>query len=150
MRSKIAPDLEARPATIVIEKHMKSDAHKIFKAWTVDFDLWFAEPKELIMSAEIDKPFFFYNRRDWGRHAHYGRFLEIEQDRLVEMTWLTGNGGTFGAETVIRIELLSQAEGTLLRLVHSGFEDELAAKAHQDNWPIALNELDLKLATSPK
>jgi len=83
------------------------------------FDSWFAQPGELLMTPEIDKPFFFYNRKDWGRHPHYGRFLELKKDELVEMAWVTGEGGTEGAETVIRVELSAREEGTLLRLTHS-------------------------------
>ena len=63
------------------------------------------------------------------------------------MTWLTGKGGTYGAETVIRIELIPQDQGTMFRMTHSGFDDEQAAKGHKDNWPLALDELDQKLTT---
>ena len=147
MKSDMVPDLRERPHHISVEKHMNAGAADLYNAWTERFDLWFAQPGELIMTPEIDKPFFFYNRHDWGRHAHYGRFLELEQDRLIEMTWLTGRPGTIGAETVIRIELIPQDEGTLLRMTHSGFDDEEAAKGHKDNWPLALDELDQILAT---
>jgi hypothetical protein len=71
----------------------------------------------------------------------------LENSKLIEMTWLTGKGGTFGAETIIHIELVPQDEGTFFRMTHSGFEDEAAAKAHQDNWPLALEELDRKLVS---
>lgn len=124
---------------------MKANAADLYKAWTEDFDLWFAQPGELIMVPEIDKPFFFYNRHDWGRHAHYGRFIKLEKNRHIEMTWLTGDGGTFGAETVITIELIPQDQDTIMHMTHSGFNDEKAAKAHKENWPIALDELDQKL-----
>lgn len=146
MESEMTPDLNERPDRVALEKHMNASAADIYKAWTADFDLWFAQPGELVMAPEIDKPFFFYNRHDWGRHAHYGRFLELVPDRLIEMTWVTGKDGTFGAETVIRIELIPQDKGTILRMTHSGFDDENAAKAHEDNWPLALDELDNKLS----
>lgn len=148
MKSAMMPDLKERPDRVTIERHMKAGAADLYKAWTEKFDLWFAQPGELIMAPEIDKPFFFYNRHDWGRHAHYGRFLELEQDRLIEMTWLTGTEGTGGAETVIRIELVSRDRGTLFRMTHAGFADENAAKAHEENWPLALDELDRKLTTA--
>ncbi len=145
MKSELTPILTGRPGRLTFEKHMKASAAAIYRAWTEKFDLWFAQPGEVIMTPEIDKPFFFYNRHDWGRHAHYGRFLELEQDRLIEMTWLTGKGGTFGAETVIRIKLVPQDQGTLFHMTQVGFDDEKAAKAHADNWPLALDELDQKL-----
>ena len=147
MGKSFIPDLSSRSNSMTLELRMKADAASIYNAWTRDFDLWFAETGELIMTPEVNRPFFFYNRHDWGRHAHYGRFIKLEKNKLIEMTWLTGKDGTFGAETVIRIELVPQDEGTVLRMTHSGFENEAAAKAHKDNWPLALEELDKKLAS---
>lgn len=146
MAERFLPDLSSRPHSISFERHMHADAASIFNAWTRDFDLWFAEPGELIMQPQENTAYFFYNRHDWGRHGHYGRFIKLEQDRLIEMTWLTGKGGTFGAETVIRIELTPQDDGgTQFQMTHSGFEDEAAAKGHADNWPLALDELEQRL-----
>ena len=104
MRSKCEPDNSARPLTMTVERLMKADASDIYQAWTQKFDSWFAQPGELLMTPEVDKPFFFYNRKDWGRHPHYGRFLELKKDELVEMAWVTGEGGTGGAETVILLQ----------------------------------------------
>ncbi len=147
MEKSFIPDLSSRPHSMALELQMKADAASIYNAWTRDFDLWFAEPGELIMTPEVNRPFFFYNRHEWGRHGHYGRFVNLEKDKFIEMTWLTGKGGTFGAETVIKIKLVSNDEGTMLSMTHSGFEDEAAAKAHKDNWPLALEELDQKLTS---
>jgi uncharacterized protein YndB with AHSA1/START domain len=142
MRSKFEPDNSARPLSMTVERLMKAGARDLYQAWTQKFDAWFAQPGELFMTPEVDTPFFFYNRHDWGRHPHYGRFLELKQDELVEMAWVTGQGGTEGAETVIRVELLTQEEGTLLRLTHSGFCNEGSRVGHADNWPEALEVLD--------
>jgi uncharacterized protein YndB with AHSA1/START domain len=104
--------------------------------------MWFAQPGETMMHPEIDRPFFFYNRHDWGRHAHYGRFLELVPDKLVVMTWVTGKDATFGAETVVRVELTPVKEGTLVRLTHSGFDDAQACKGHEEQWPSGLETLE--------
>ena len=65
---------------------------------------------------------------------------------MVELAWVTGEGGTEGAETVIRVELSPREEGTLLRLTHSGFYNEASRDGHAENWPLALEELDNALA----
>ena len=101
------------------------------------------------MVPEVGRPYFFYNRNEWGRHPHYGRFLELTEDKLVEMTWMTGNGtdvGTEGAETVLRIELVAKGEATEVRLRHSGFVSERSRDAHQENWPLALEILEKALS----
>lgn len=61
------------------------------------------------------------------------------------MTWITGNGtdeGTQGAETILRIDLTPNGEGTNLRLIHSGFPSEKSHAGHKENWPLALEILD--------
>ena len=142
MRSKCQPDNSARPLTMTVERLMKAGASDIYQAWTQKFDTWFTQPGELFMTPEVDKPFFFYTRKDWGRHPHYGRFLELKQDELVELAWVTGEPGTGGAETVIRVELSAREEGTHLRLTHSGFYDEKSRDGHAENWPEGLEVLD--------
>ena len=146
MPEPFVPDLSSRPFSMTLERPMKAAASIIYDAWTQSFDKWFAQPGELIMKPEEGSLFFFYNRHDWGRHAHYGRFLELAKNERVKMTWLTGAPGTYGDETVIEVELNPQNDGTLLRLTHSGFSTEEACKGHEDNWPAALETLDEALS----
>ena len=97
------------------------------------------------MVPEPGRPYFFYNRDEWGRHPHYGRFLEVVTDELVEMTWMTGNGtaeGTEGAETILRVELVPEGDGTRVRLTHTGFVSDKSREGHAENWPLALKILE--------
>lgn len=142
MPEPFAPDLSSRPHSMTVERQMNARAEHLYEAWTRRFDAWFAQPGELHMTPEVGSLFFFYNRHDWGRHAHYGRFLELVANERVRMTWLTGAPGTYGDETVIEVELRPNDAGTLLRLTHSGFSTAEACKGHADNWPAALETLD--------
>jgi uncharacterized protein YndB with AHSA1/START domain len=71
------------------------------------------------MTAKVNALFFWQTDFEGQRHPHYGRFLRLEPDRLVELTWITGTGGTNGAETVVTIELTPRDSGTQLKLTHA-------------------------------
>lgn len=130
------------------EGFVNADPEQVYEAWTSKFDLWFAQPGATLMTPEVDRPYFFYNRDDWGRHPHYGRFLELHENKVVEMTWITGNGeavGTEGAETVVRLEVESRDGGTHVTFTHSGFANERSRNGHAENWPLAFEELEKAL-----
>lgn len=152
----IIPDLSKRPFHLTVERKMDCSPSVIFEAWTKKIDHWFAAPGSAIMKGEVNTAFFFetvYKLEESGiaqRHPHYGRFLRLEQDRLIEITWLTGEGGTRGAETVVTAELEPNGTGTLLRLSHAGFPDEESKRQHEEAWPFVLEQLDEKMGKANK
>lgn len=142
------PDLSPRPFGFKVERIMVSSPDVLFEAWTEKFDEWFAAPGTLIMKAEVNSVFFFETvfktEEDLveQRHPHYGRFLRLIPDRLIEFTWITGAGGTEGAETVVTIELEPRGNGTLLSLTHKGFPNEKSKSRHDSAWEMILEHLD--------
>lgn len=148
-KSQCPPDHSSRPLQMTWEGLVRASPERVYEAWTSNFDLWFAQPGATFMTPEVDRPFFFYNKDEWGRHPHYGRFLELKPHELIEMTWITGDGdavGTEGAETVIRLELAPADGGTRVRFTHSGFVNERSRDGHNENWPLAFQELEKALA----
>ena len=139
------PDISDRPHELVVERKMQASPRAVYRAWTEDFDSWFASPGQIRMRPATGEPFYFETSDEGGRHPHYGRFVELVPDRLVELTWMTGDPGTQGAETVVRVELEPSDTGTRLRLTHTGFYDKAGVRQHEP-WSDILSHLDDTLA----
>ena len=140
------PDLSSRPLGVKIEKLIGLPIGKLYKAWTSQLDLWFASPGSLLAKIEPNTPFYFETSHQGIRHPHYGRYLQIEEPELVQFTWVTGEGGTEGAETVLTIALSRHDEGTFLQLTHAGFPNEASRDRHQEAWPAVLEQLEERMS----
>ncbi len=155
MPYRTLPDLSDRPFELQVEREIAAPPAALYRAWTRQLDLWFARPGSVQMEPRVEAPFFFEtvhrvrDDRPALRQPHYGRFLRLEIDRLIELTWVTGPLGTRGVETVVKVELTPTRAGTRLRLTHAGFPDQESRDRHAEAWPLVLAQLDERLTKGP-
>lgn len=124
---------------------MDASPEELYRAWTGRLDLWFADPGSMLGRTAVNEPFYF---TAGGGHPHYGRFLRLVPEELVQATWVTGEGGTEGAETVVTVEFMPHGAGTRVLLTHAGFPDAAALERHEKAWPTVLENLDLRTAAT--
>ena len=142
------PDLSDRPHGLTVTRRMTASPAALYAAWTEGWERWFATPGTVLMRPEVYAPFFLLVEHEGRRFPHYGRFLRLERDRLVELTWVTGKGGTEGAETVVSVSLEPAGRGALLTLSHRGFYADAHARQHEEAWPMVLAHMDGRISGS--
>jgi uncharacterized protein YndB with AHSA1/START domain len=148
------PDLSGRPFNLVAQHTFTAQPAALYQAWTVGFDKWFAAPGSVIMTPQVNTAFFFETEFKHEsemvaqRHPHYGRFLRLIPQALVEMTWVTGALGTEGSETVVTVKLAPANGGTHLHLTHAGFPNAAARDRHSQAWPSVLAHLEERITNT--
>jgi uncharacterized protein YndB with AHSA1/START domain len=51
------PDISDRPHELVVEREMRASPTAVYRAWTEEFDSWFASPGQIRMRPVVDEPF---------------------------------------------------------------------------------------------
>jgi uncharacterized protein YndB with AHSA1/START domain len=117
-------------------------AERVYRAFTDQLDQWFGTAGSLVITPEPGGLYHFVTEMDDQRHPHYGRFIELVPGQRVSMTWMTGDPGTLGAETVVAIDITGEQDVTRVRVQQSGFYDEASRDGHADAWPMVLEHLE--------
>jgi uncharacterized protein YndB with AHSA1/START domain len=113
-----------------VERTIAAPPDEVYDAWLnpkIPGNPWNMAEK-LLLNPKVDG-FFYWKVKET---PHYGRFTEVKRPGRIQHTWVSPN--TLGQESIVTVTFKKQAEGTVMRLVHSGIPDTEAGRGHEKGW----------------
>lgn len=131
---------------VLTEWSTTADCGHLYWAFTEGLSDWLGEPSSMSTAVEPGVAFCIHARREWGGGVHYGRFVELRQDRRVTMKWIGESLG--GVESDVIIELAPSARGTDVTVAHAGITHPDARATVANLWEGARRALDTIISSS--
>lgn len=140
------PNPEIRgPFSCTVPKTIQASPERVFLAWT-DPDRarpWLSNGGDLVLQPHGGGLFFLDMIYGDHTYPHYGRYLQVEANRLLEFTWVSQ--GTLGKESIVRVDFEAVAGGTRVTLTHRGLPDEKIRSEHEAGWTEILQWLEERI-----
>ena len=131
---------------VLTEWSTRAECGHLYWAFTEGLGDWLGEPSSMSVTVEPGVAFCIVARREWGGGAHYGRFVELHQDRRVAMKWIGESLG--GVESDVIVELVPTGRGTDVTVVHTGITEPDARATVAALWQGARHALDTIIFSS--
>lgn len=136
-------------ATLTFEFELPHPPEKVWRALTDEGLLaeWLLPVTRIALEPGTAFTFQAPPQPGWDGAVHC-RVLEVEAQRLLTYTWVVGDGAI---DTVVAFTLAPTATGTLLSLVHSGFQADQgqAFGGARYGWSMMGGRLVAVLARTP-
>jgi uncharacterized protein YndB with AHSA1/START domain len=135
------------PFECAVPRVIRARADRLFRAWTDPEKArpWLTNGGDLILQPHVGGLFFLDMVYNGHTYPHYGRYLQVVTDTLLEFTWMSQ--GTLGKESLVRVAFEPQGESTKLTITHSGLPDEKNRADHEGGWTEILGWLEERLGS---
>lgn len=145
--------IETMTPDVVVERTIKASPERIYSALTQPSELerwFFTECSVSPAPAAVGGAYKHTWRGAKPEHSRFGRFLELIPGRKVVFEWRSEPGramdlSAFG-DTIVTITLTPEAQGTRVRLVHSGWNAAPGAaemrSGHEKGWTFYVENLE--------
>lgn len=125
---------------VTVEWSTSASCGELYWAMTEGLGDWLAEPNTLSIVVDVGAAFFVESLLHDEAPAHYGRFVELQPDRRIAMTWI--GESTAGVETEVVIVLIPTPTGADIRVDHTGLSERWTQSAATEMWERARIALD--------
>lgn len=146
MTTAVTPNPKVRgPFECAVPRVIRAKADRLFRAWTDPEKArpWLTNGGDLVLQPHVGGLFFLDMVYNDHTYPHYGRYLQVVKDKVLEFTWMSQ--GTLGKESVVRVTFEPQGESTKVTIRHSGLPDEKNRDEHQGGWTEILGWLEERL-----
>lgn len=107
-------------ATVVLEQPVPAEPSRVYAAWTSADGLarwWWPHIPDTIYEVDARVGGRYEIRSDSAGIGARGEFLELDEPRLIRMTWNWMNDGV-SEEEEVRVAFAPTPDGTLVTLIH--------------------------------
>ncbi len=140
------PDTRDKP-TLVLERRYPVAPQKVWNAWTDPqaLSVWFGpgEPNSVTLAqtdVRVGGRFrLVFSTPDGEEHDVSGRYVEVAVARRLVFTWAWRS--TPERESLVSIDFVPDANGTLMNFRHEQFFDQAARDGHERGWTTTLEKL---------
>lgn len=130
-----SPNPEIRgPFSCTVPRVIAASPERVFRAWTdpARAKAWLSNGGDLVLQPEKGGLYFLDMVYGGHTYPHYGRYLQVEPNRLLEFTWVSQT--TLGKESIVRVDFEPEGSGTKITLTHRGLPDEKLRNDHEGGW----------------
>ena len=130
-----------------VPRTIKASPERVFLAWTDPARArpWLSNGGDLVLQPHSGGLFFLDMIYGDHTYPHYGRYLQVEANRLLEFTWVSQS--TLGKESIVRVDFEPVSGGTRVTLTHRGLPDEKSASDHEGGWTEILEWLEQRIGS---
>ncbi len=136
--------------TVTVSRNIPALPAEVYAVWLdakSPGSPWFGCDR-VILNPVVDGLFYHSVQHAGRTWAHYGRFIRLEQDSLIEHTWMSE--ATRGIETTVTVSLEPAGDGTLLTLKHADVPDDEMGRGHEAGWNFVVEAIEQRFATSAR
>ncbi len=137
---------DTRHDVVLTEWSTTAACGHLYWAFTEGLGDWLGDPSSMSMAIEAGVAFCIDAKPEWGGGAHYARFVDLRQDRRIEMKWIGESLG--GVESDVVIEIWPTARGSAVSIAHAGLPDPAARAMAARLWDGAHRTLEAIIVSS--
>ncbi len=137
--------------TLTLSKNLPVPPEAVFDAWTTPSHMaqWLSPMTTASiprLDLRVGGEYQIDMHGEGEDYVHTGKYLEIDRPHRLVFTWRSE--GTQQQETIVRLEMKPDGDGTVLTLIHERFPNAESRDNHEKGWTAIVAKLDDALTTA--